>query len=527
MTHQERVSTLRQYIDHLLRIRRPWAEVWTDIKDVIRPVRGFQVNSLVPRETRVDDLVSPKIVDNVAARALRILVAGLYSGLTPQDRPWFALRLQDEDLMEYGPVREWLCAVEQILYSSLARSRFYPSIFAMYFDLAPFCSGYMSMEARSGQGMHYQDIPVGSFVWGGDADGKIHTLARHVSVPARELVRRCGADNVHPSTREAAKKDPYRAVDVIHIVMPRAFAEREPGKIDRKNKPFASYLFEDSSNHLVDEGGFDSFPYLCARWDVLGGELYGRGSGFENLPDVRMLQAVSRDQSMAIRMAVTPPMKIPASLKNEPVYLIPGSKTYVSDAMAEKIGPLYEIRADIPAATAKIGELHQAIRDGYFNDLFLMLSSSDKTMTAYEVAQRNAEKLLMLGPVVGRHQTDILDPAISATYAALDKMGGIPPSPPEIRGLNVRVEFVSVLAQAQRLPLATSARNLMADVMGMAQAVPDVLDKIDFDRSIDIISAIEGVPPKIIRSADTVAQMRLMRMASAEQPQGCEHANDG
>jgi hypothetical protein len=377
------------------------------------------------------------------------------------------------------------------------------------------------METRSGQGLHFQDIPIGAFAWGADSDGKIHTLARHLSIPARELVRRYGEKKTHRSTFEASKKDPYKGIDVIHVVMPRAYSDREPGKIDRRNKPFASYLFEHESNHLVDEGGFDAFPFLCARWDVLGGEIYGRGTGFEVLSDVRNLQSVSRDQSMAIRMSVTPPMKLPASLKGEPVYLIPGAKNYVSEQQAERIGPMFELRADIAAASAKIAELHQAIREGYFNDLFMMLAGTDKSMTAFEVDQRNAEKMLMLGPVVSRHQIDILDPAISSTYAAIYAMGGIPPVPEEIADAEMSIEFLSVLAQAQRLPEANSIRKLVGDVAGMAQANPEsmVQDKLDLDQAVDELANIEGAPPKIIRTDDHVAKIREQRAQQQQQQQ--------
>lgn len=521
MTDSERVRELQKHIAFLLNIRTPWATAWQDIKEVVRPVRGFSISSLVPRDMTVEDLIPSKVVDNKAARALRMLVAGLYSGLTPQSRPWFALRLEDEELMEYGPVKNWLYQVQQILYGAFARSNFYSSIFAMYFDLAPFCSGCMSMETRSGLGLRFQDIPIGSFAWGADSDGNIHTLARHLSIPARELVRRYGENKVHPSTAETAKKDPYKGVDVIYAVMPRAYSDREPGKIDRRSKPFASYLFEHESNHLVDEGGFDSFPFLCARWDVLGGEIYGRGSGFEVLPDVRNLQSVSRDQSMAIRMSVTPPMKLPASLKGEPIYLIPGAKNYVSEQQAERIGPMFELKADIAAASAKIAELHQAIREGYFNDLFLMLAGTDKAMTAFEVDQRNAEKMLMLGPVVSRHQIDILDPAISSTYTALFNMGGIPPVPEEIAGADLSIDFLSVLAQAQRLPEANSIRKVVGDVAGMVQANPESMaqDKIDYDQAVDELANIEGVPPKIIRTDDTVANIRRQRAEAQQQQQ--------
>lgn len=513
MNDKDRVRQLKSYIEHLVQLRRPWAEAWDSVREVARPMRAWEINSLTPRATQLEDLISPHIVDNTAGRAIRILAAGLQSGLTPPSRSWFSLRIADSELMEYGPVKEWLYLVEQRIYSEFARSNFYPSIHAVYHDLAACCSGCLAMHSRPGEGLRFHDVPIGTFVWGGDAEGRIHTVARHLNMTAGELLRTFGPERLSRATRLAAEKNPHQPVGAVHLVMPRDHSEREPGKLDRLHKPFASYIFEAEGDQLVDEGGFDVFPFLCARWDVIGGELYGRGAGFDSLPDVRMLQAVARDQSMAIRMAVTPPMKIPASLKGQPLYLIPGAKNYVSEAAYERVGPLYEVRADIAAASAKIADLRRAILDGYFNDLFLTLQNADKRMTAYEVAERNSEKLLMLGPVIERHQTDILDPCISAAFARLNDEGALPEPPDELEGRSLHIEFISVLAQAQRLSQAGATRNLLNDVAGISQLNPEVLDKLDFDQVVDELAAVEGVPPKIVRPD---AQVQEIRQARAE-----------
>ncbi|MDL2267197.1 head-tail connector protein [Desulfovibrio sp. OttesenSCG-928-G15] len=507
---EEKVQELKRYIAYLVELRKPWAQAWESVREHARPMRGFEVNSLKPKKAKVEDLISDKTSDSFASRAMRILAAGLHSGLTPQSRSWFSLRIQDEDLMKYGPVEEWLYTVERRIYAEFARSNFYPAIHAVYADLVSCCSGCFGMSARPGVGVVFQDVPIGLFAWARDVDGKINTTARYFTMTAKELVLKYG-NRVHESTRRIAEKEPFREMGLYHVVMPRPYSERQTGKIDNTNKPFASYLFEEGNNTMIDEGGFNTFPYLCARWDVIGGEIYGRGVGFDNLADIRMLQAIGRDQAMAIRMSVTPPMKVPASLKGQPLYLIPGAKNYVSENMHEAIGPLYEVRADIAAATAKIADLRQAIREGEFNDLFLMLANDDKTMTAYEVAQKNSEKLMMLGPIVGRHQSDILDPGISGVFQALSEMGAFPPPPEELADTNMDIEFTSILALAQRLTEAVATRNIINDAKSMAEVYPEIIDKVDFDKSIDRIALVEGSPPDVVRSDEVVAQIRQQR----------------
>jgi hypothetical protein len=487
------------------------------VREFARPSLPWRVDSLGLRETQLEDLISPKINDNSAGRYLRVLAAGLQSGLTPPSRAWFTLRVPDDDLMEYGPVKEWLYLVQMRVYNEFARSGFYPAIHSVYGDLAAYCSGCLAATLQHGTGVSFSDIPTGVFALDGNSRGEVHTLARFLSLSAGELAACYGLENVSSAVKADAEKQPWKPVNLAHIVMPRPYAERQPGKIDRLHKPFAVYLYEVDGLNIVHEGGMDNFPYLCARWDLMGGELYGRGVGFDNLPDVRMLQAVSKDQAMAIRMAVTPPMQLPASMKGAPLYLLPGAKNYVLDSQYEKVKPMYDIKADIPAASAKIVDLRQALREGFFNDLFLMLNNTVKDMTAYEVAERNAEKLLILGPVIERHQTDILDPVISLTFNFLDSMGAFPPAPPEIQGLGMEIQFISVLAQAQKLSQATAIRKVAADIAGLAELYPEARDKFDPDQAIDELALIEGVPPKVIRTDDIVAAIREQRALAAVQ----------
>jgi hypothetical protein len=183
MDKQERAQWLQTYIAHMINKRKPWAEAWESVRECARPALPWKQDALGLEETTVKDLIAPKISDNAAGRFIRILAAGLHSGLTPPSRSWFSLRIADDDLMEYGPVKNWLFEVEKIIYSVFARSNFYPSIHAVYGDLAAYCSGCLSMESVSGQGLAFNDVPTGVFAWDGDAGGRIHTLARFACLP--------------------------------------------------------------------------------------------------------------------------------------------------------------------------------------------------------------------------------------------------------------------------------------------------------------------------------------------------------
>jgi hypothetical protein len=87
--------------------------------------------------------------------------------------------------------------------------------------------------------------------------------------------------------------------------------------------------------------------------------------------------------------------------------------------------------------------------------------------------------------------------------------------------MDINVEFVSMLAQAQRA-VGTSAVDRLLGTVGMiAQMKPDVLDKIDADQIVDKYSDMLGVDPDLIVADDKVA---IIRQDRAKQQQAMQQA---
>jgi hypothetical protein len=98
--------------------------------------------------------------------------------------------------------------------------------------------------------------------------------------------------------------------------------------------------------------------------------------------------------------------------------------------------------------------------------------------------------------------------------------GVLPPPPEEMQGMELNVEFVSMLAQAQRA-IGTNGVDRFVGNLGMvAQYKPDVLDKFNADEWADAYSDMLGVDPKLIVANDQVAIVRDARnKAQAAQAQ--------
>ena len=495
--------------------QRPWLPVWQEtahwIAPWLCPHAGGAGGGNAAQEPAMEG--AKHILDGTATRALRLLAAGLHSGLTSPARPWF--RLRNNGIHEFGPERMWLDTVEEALYALFAGSNFYQAMHSMYADLAVFGSAAMYMEEDAEQMARFTTLRCGEFSWSTNAAGKVDTVLRRMRMPLRQVAERWGEEGLSHNTRRALEKDPEQLWEMLHLVEPRH--ARNPLKKGGKHMPFASYVWEASggAHTLLHEGGYEEFPYLCARWDTQGGDVYGRSPAMESLPDIRLLQEMVKSQILAIHKVVNPPMRVPAGFKQR-LSLVPGAVNYVTQNQPEGIGPLYQISPDLTAISRKIEDVRQAVRQGFFNDLFLMFTGEQRSnVTATEVHERGQEKLLMLGPVIERHQTEILNPLLVRSFGMLLRSGEVEEAPPGLRGNSVRIDYVSALAQAQRLDGVEAMRNLALEVGRIASIAPQVLDKIDFDQMVDEMAQGTGVSSRVVRSDSEVERLREEKTAAA------------
>lgn len=518
---ESRLRQARERAQALWDRRRSWDEHLREVAEYVLPDKGRFAGHEQGRE---GGKRMGRIIDSTATRAVQIMAAGLMGGLTSPARPWFRLGLADKELREWGPVRHWLEAAERAMYGMYARSNFYQSVHGLYLELGAFGTGCMFCEADPERGARFTTLTFGEYALACDASGTPDTVAVRRTWPARRLAERFGEDNLSEGARRmltAARGD--GRVEVTQLIVPRA--EGGEARLSARAKPFASLIFESaaaarSGGGLLHEGGYDRFPCLCPRWDVTGGEEYGRGPGMTVLPDVKMLQEMAKGRLQAVHLGLRPPMRVPSKFAKR-LNLVPGGQNYVNPQQAEGLAPLYESRVSIAEVTAVIEDVRRQVREGFFNDLFLMISSMDRSnVTATEIMEKQAEKLLMLGPIVERLHSELLDPLTLRCFELLDAAGALPPAPPEVlryaaAGGELKIEYVSMLSQAQKLSGSQSIMQLLEVAGRMAAGRPEVLDKIDFEQALDELSLVTGVPSGVVRPDDEVAELRARRVALA------------
>lgn len=509
-------------IASLKRERSGWDSYCREIAELQFP----QASRFTASEVNQGGKKHQHINDETAIFSRRTLAAGMMSGVTSPARPWFRLGLHDKGLMEHGPVKQWLHVCTELMRAVFASSNTYNALHSCYEELAVFGTWADLVLPDFDNVVHHYPMTFGEYMIATDHRGVVNTLAREFSMTVGQMAKQFGKENLSPTARNLYAKGNYDAwVEVYHLIEPREMYDTR--KKDGKNMPFASCYFEPARedwDKYLSEGGFKRFPGLCPRWTVTGGDIYGRSPGMDAQGSVAQLQHETLRKSQAIEYQVFPPLQAPTTYKDNAQARLPGGISYVDSVGAGTgIRSAWEVNIQLQPLLMSIADVRDRIRTAYYTDLFLMLASqpANGSMTATEVAERHEEKLLMLGPVLERLHTELLSPLIDITFDRLTAAGVLPEPPPEIAGMDLDIQFISVLAQAQRAVAVSGMERMLATTMQISAAVPTILDKVDFDQVVDDLADAFGVNPALVRPDADVAQLR---QAQAQQQQAMQAA---
>lgn len=492
---------------------------WRELSDFINP-RGSR---FLVTDVNRNDRRNTKTVDPTATLANRTLSSGMMSGITSPARPWFKLATPDPDMMDYGPVKLWLEAVQRRMNEVYNKSNLYQSLPLLYSSLGTYSTGAMAVLEDDEDVIRTMMFPIGSYYLANSARGSVDTCYRKFTMTVRQLVMEFGMSNVSTSVKGLWESGSYETwIEVIHAVYPNI--DRDTGKLDSKNKRIKSVYFEvgGDNDKLLRESGFDEFPIMAPRWEVNGEDVYGSSCpGMIALGQVKALQLEQKRKSQLIDKATNPPMVGPSSLKSQRVSLLPGDVTYL-DVMTGQDGlkPAYQVNPNTADLLADIQDTRQMINSAYFVDLFMMLQNiNTRSMPVEAVIEMKEEKLLMLGPVLERLNDECLNPLIDRTFSIMARKNLLPPPPDVLQGMPLKIEYISVMAQAQKSIGLSSLSSTVGFIGQLAQVKPEALDKLDTDQAIDAFAEMSGVSPTVIVPQEQVNQIREERAQQQKQQQ--------
>ena len=202
----------------------------------------------------------------------------------------------------------------------------------------------------------------------------------------------------------------------------------------------------------------------------------------------------------------------------------PGAHTYVADMTSiQAAKPIYEVNyGAIQAVREDIAEIKNAIDRLSMADLFMAITNMPgvQPRNIEELVQRDSERLQQIGPVVEIVNDDMLPKAVERMIGIARRGGLIPEAPPELQGKELKIEFVSVLAQAMKMMGMSTTERVVGFVGSLGSIFgPQVLDKIDPDALVDDYADRANLPAKAVRDQAAVDEMRASRQQQEQAAQ--------
>jgi hypothetical protein len=535
LTPRQRFEMLRQQMKNE---RSTFWPTWDDLARNVQPRR----RRFFVQDTNKGYLRNHHIIDSTPTLSLRTMKSGMMGGITSPARPWFRLDTPDPTLAENAAVKEWLYEVTERMLTVFLKSNLYNQLPILYGDLGLFATAAMLMEEDEDEVVRFYTYPLGSYCIATDEKGRVNTWMRELEMTVSQLVDKFGKKD--PITKELdwenfnwenfsvivqtqIKTNQWNTkIYVVHMIVPNDhFKIGAPGHMGKR---YISAYYEQGAtsvdsqmyngpdaNRFLRYSGYDRFPILAPRWETVAEDAYGTDCpGITAIGDIKALQVMQKRKAQAIEKMVNPPMTGPASLRNTKTSLLPGDITY-QDVREGQLGfrPVHEVKFDIAALLQDIEAHQQRIEKAFFVDLFMMMINDDRTQpaTATEINEKKQEQMLAVGPVLEQLNQDVLDPMIVGTFALMLKQGKLPEPPIALHGIPLKVEYTSIMAEAQKLLGLSSTERFFQFVEGVVQIFPQAVDAIDIDEAIYDYGDKCSIAPKIVRDPKATAQIRQFK----------------
>jgi|TARA_R100001443_G_scaffold29965_2_gene43403 hypothetical protein len=492
--------------------RQTWEDHWQTILDYVMPRKADITFVRSQGEARTEVLF-----DSTAITANNLLAASLHGTLTSPSLQWFHLKLREDSLNRDRDVQLWLEDSAQKMYDLFNETNFNTEVHELYLDLCSIGTGAIFVEeGKKGfdiDAIHFNTLHISEFYIRESINGKVDTLYRRYKLTARQAIQEFGEDNLGEKVLEAVEKKPDKEFFFIHAVEPTEDYERGTGEKGTK-LPFHSCHVCEDDQMVVRTGGYNEFPYLVPRWSKATGEVFGRSPSYNALPDIKTLNKAVEIGLKAWAKAIDPPLLVTDDGVIGRVRVTPGGLTVVRSDGSVK--PL-QIGTNWQITDMKENQLRTAIRQAYYSDQLQLQQGPQMTATEVQVRYELMQRLL--GPTLGRFQSEFLNPLIERVFGIMLRNNAFLPAPEIIEGRKVDVEYVGPLARSQRMEESVAIDRLYQLAMQVGQIDPTIMDNINHDEAVRMRSKLLGVPKTIMRGVDEVGEIRQQRMMQQQAQQ--------
>lgn len=419
-------------------------------------------------------------------------------------------------------------------------------------DQLVFCTSGIGVERGKKSKLKYKAYGVQQAWLVEGEGGDVEEIWLNYNWTLNRVAGEYGVDNLSEELRKKYEKgDTSERVDILHVIRPRDKPKAKKGAL---SMPYESLHIEQESGNLLKESGYDEKPIFFVRFRKLLYETYGRGAGFDALPDIKE----ANETREALIIATRKTLNMPKGVFHDGIMgggVIDTSENAITvfNSVGVSGNPIFDIGSppDLRGAQERMIELRESISQHFGLDRLLDFNNSQQ-MTLGEAQMRNQIRMRSMANPFARQISEGLNPMVERSVNLLFRMGefGVIRGSEEEQeriasGLTVEylperivqrlergepiyeVGYKTQATQAARAEEYIAIMEAVDFAMRAAQADPSVLDNIDLDEAMRVILEVKSITSSISRSEDEVKELREQRQAQIEQQQQMEQLQQG
>ena len=501
-------TSLDKQYEFLKGKRTTWERNWQEIAEYVLPHRSDFTAKRSKGEERLE-----MAFEGTAMRSLKRFASNIHNVFTPMGAEWFRLTTGHPYLDNQRHIALWLEDATRIIKHHISRpsSNFHSAIFQYYLEAGAFGTGIVFFEENPGRGPHFRNFPLSDCVLAAGGEMEIDTVFRVYKQTCKDLISRFDPALLPEDIlKKAGSEKMLEEVDVIHYVAP-AWLMKEQLPPDWMF-PYVSVHYLKDKKKVIKFSGYENMPYICARWERSDREIYGRGPTWEILPDMRLINEVEKVYLKGVQKAIAPPMFVPDSGLLDPLDTTPDAINYYTVGIGGKdtIFPVPNA-GKIEYAQDLNARLVNSIKEGYFLDILELpgpIAPDGDVMrfSATEVSVRMRNRMPVLGPLLARQESELLDPLIKRTAFILMRSGQLGEMPRELEE-GFRVEYLNPISIAMRSGEVNSIVQLFEMIMPLAQIDQTIPMYFNTQQILKNTAKVLQVSPSNLRTDEEVQQM--------------------
>ncbi len=515
-------------VEYFLKRKNEMEEIFNTIKPDLQELADYFLPRsvrFIAKNTRKPIVKSKKILDSTPLIALRNFSSGMMSGATSPTNRWFKTSFSNINLANNYYLKKWCAKQEELTRQILNSSNFYQCLSEIYKQLGVFGFCAVSVEPDYENVVNFKVLPIGSYYYAKNSKGRIDTFCRVYMESAKNIAELYG-ENCPEEIAKAAENNPLKQYELLHFVEKNKYYREK--RLCSKYAEYVSVVILPAKNTFLSVKGFSKFPYVVFEGAYNSDCDYPQDSpGINALADVKQLMTMVKEYAKAVKKIVCPTYKGPASLKNKKLADIPGA--YIEeDENGRGISPVYEVNPKVLELKQEKDELKDAIKEHFYNDLFAMiLSTSQRGRTATEVNELKEEKMVLLSPLLEQIH-NALRQVLYWIYDEEIRVGILEPLKEEYQNNRINIEFVSSLAQAQKVANISSIERFTTFVSNIANSIDPILkSKLNGEKIIEDYANFANIDPTQIVSAQELEKIKIQNQNTQNQMQQLQNVKEG